>query len=234
VFQLVNIVPKCCITALINKFCLLVEARPANDLSRPQAPDLVDPLTSSEFHFHRLTSNLRTSNVRWRPTWPGNPTIHSRSPQGGRSGGAQRSGGAWPSQTQRQATQLQLWRPGEQREGKEVSPPPPRKQRERERRGAANARRTYPQASGYISLHMYMSLHTIEILDMFLANNNNNNNNSIQFFINVPRQQPQGQLQTQHSVNKVIAIWTITTWCQSKLTGKLWWKHINTLKLAAP
>jgi hypothetical protein len=31
-------------------------------------------------------------------------------------------------------------------------------------------------------------------------------NNSIQFFINVPRQQPQGQLQTQHSVNKVITI----------------------------
>jgi hypothetical protein len=34
-------------------------------------------------------------------------------------------------------------------------------------------------------------------------NNNNNSNNSIQFFIiYVPCQQPQGQLQTQHSVDK--------------------------------
>jgi hypothetical protein len=38
------------------------------------------------------------------------------------------------------------------------------------------------------------------------VNNDNNNNNSIKLFINVPRQQPQGQLQTQHSVNKVITI----------------------------
>jgi hypothetical protein len=34
------------------------------------------------------------------------------------------------------------------------------------------------------------------------VDNNNNNNNSIQFFIIfVPSQQPQGQLQAQHSVN---------------------------------
>jgi hypothetical protein len=34
-------------------------------------------------------------------------------------------------------------------------------------------------------------------------NNNNNNNNSIKFFIiYVPSQQPQGQLQAQHSVDK--------------------------------
>jgi hypothetical protein len=32
--------------------------------------------------------------------------------------------------------------------------------------------------------------------------NNSNNNNSIQFIIYVPSQQPQGQLQTQHSVDK--------------------------------
>jgi hypothetical protein len=37
-------------------------------------------------------------------------------------------------------------------------------------------------------------------------------NNSIQFFIiYVPSQQPQGQLQAQHSVDKIIITWTDTT-----------------------
>jgi hypothetical protein len=37
-------------------------------------------------------------------------------------------------------------------------------------------------------------------------NSNNNNNNSLLFIIYVPSQQPQGQLQTQHSVGTRIII----------------------------
>jgi hypothetical protein len=42
--------------------------------------------------------------------------------------------------------------------------------------------------------------------DDYNGGDDDDDDNSIQFFINVPRQQPQGQLQTQHSVNKVITI----------------------------
>jgi hypothetical protein len=143
VFKLVNKVPKCCITALINSFCLLVEARPANDLNRSQA---LRPSRSPDFFRVPLPPiNIQLADVQrsLAPNLTWEPNVHSRSPQGGRSGGA------WPSQTQRKATQLQLRRPGEQREGKEVSPSVPHGNRERESGGAANARRTYPQASSY-------------------------------------------------------------------------------------
>jgi hypothetical protein len=58
------------------------------------------------------------------------------------------------------------------------------------------------------------------------TNNNNNNNNSIQLFIiYVPSQQPQGQLQTQHSADTGESM--ITTQCQSKLKASNGERHIN-------
>jgi hypothetical protein len=41
----------------------------------------------------------------------------------------------------------------------------------------------------------------------------------------VPNQQPQGQLQTQHSVDKSNYIWTNTTKCQGINEGKHWRKN---------
>jgi hypothetical protein len=115
------------ITVLISGFYPLVKARPVKRPEQisslrpsrsPCLPQSSPPYTIPNQNFaniqRSLAPNLTRENHHPFPV-----------PQGGRSGGA------WSSQTQRESKQLQLRRPGEQREREEVNLPVPRgKERE--------------------------------------------------------------------------------------------------------